>query len=70
MNTRSNTITALNKEVEELKAKLEWNIHEVARYSVAIEEEYVLKAEFEKLKEENEELKETLLKFETCFKIG
>ena len=60
----------LKEENEELKAKLEWNIHEVARYSVAIEEEYVLKAEFEKLKEENEELKETLLKFETCFKIG
>ena len=58
MDTRSNTISALQEEIEELKAKLEWNIHEVARYSVAIEEEYVLKAEFEKLKKEIDELKE------------
>lgn len=34
----------------ELQSQLEWNMHEVTRYSVAIEEEYVLKEKYEELK--------------------
>ena len=42
----------LNDKIKELEADLEWNKHEVLRYSVALEEEYILIDEYEKLKEE------------------
>jgi chromosome segregation ATPase len=53
---REKEIQKLKDENENLKADLEWNKHEVVRYSVALEEEYVLKDEFEKLKDEADEL--------------
>ena len=53
-------IDELKEEISELKSQLEWNIHEVARYSVAVEEEYVLKEKYEELKEENEKKDESI----------
>mgnify|MGYP002623512256 CR=1 FL=1 len=49
-----NEIKRLKDENKNLKADLEWNKHEVVRYSVALEEEYVLKDEYEKLKQQND----------------
>ncbi len=46
----------LKAELDDVKEDLEWNKHEVVRYSVALEEEYVLKDEYEKLKAETEDL--------------
>ena len=45
----------LKAELDDVKADLEWNKHEVVRYSVALEEEYVLKDEYETLKEQAED---------------
>jgi chromosome segregation ATPase len=50
----------LNDKINKLKEDLEWNKHEVVRYSVALEEEYVLKDEYEKLKKQNEQLKKEI----------
>tara|TARA_R100001443_G_scaffold117091_1_gene139886 strand:+ start:1258 stop:1977 length:720 start_codon:yes stop_codon:yes gene_type:complete len=41
-------------EYDELEAEKKYLEHEVTRYSVALEEEYVLKSEYDELKEENE----------------
>ena len=51
----------LKVENEKLKEDLEWNKHEVVRYSVALEEEYVLKDEYEKLKSLVRQYKESSL---------
>lgn len=48
------------KENEELKWLVAYQEHEVCRYSNAIEQEYVLKTDYDELQEENKKLQEAL----------